>query len=110
MGENNYKWILAPGCLCSSCVEEQSADVATYLVNHQPTDKELADAVRKSVQAMSSAVWAARSRGITVDFNVQPEGSFMPVRAIPGTISLDAIYREKAETVPASTKTVRVNL
>lgn len=112
MRELNYKWIPAPGCTCSYCVDARRAAVATNLA-HQPTDEELADAVRKSVQAMSSAVWAARSRGITVDFSVQPEGSFMPVRAIPGTIVIGSIYRETTETVPAapaSTKTVRVDL
>lgn len=94
-----------PDCTCIVCSLARAS-----LANRQPTDEELADAVRKSVQAMASAVWAARNRGITVDFKVQPEGSFGPVRAIPGTLLLDAIYREKTETVPASTKTVRVNL
>lgn len=92
-------------CTCSLCSLARSLHA-----NHQPTDEELADAVRKSVHAMASAVWAARGRGITVDFNVQTDGSSWPVRAIPGSFVLDAIYREKTETVPASTKTVRVNL
>jgi hypothetical protein len=118
MREFDYKWnavkvpvqrIPVLGCICFDCVEaRRAADAANHA--HQPTDEELADAVRKSVQAMSSAVWAARGRGITVDFNVQTESEFYPVRAIPGTFVLHSIYREKTETVPASTKTVRVNL
>ena len=96
-----------PGCTCTVCSLARAS-----LANRQPTDEELADAVRKSVHAMASAVWEARNRGITVDFNVQTEteGSYWPVRAIPGTFVLRSIYRETTETVPASTKTVRVNL
>lgn len=110
MAEFSYApWIPTTWCLCPKCVDARRATVPTHLAT-QPTDEELADAVRKSVQAMSSAVWAARGRGITVDFNVQTESEFYPVRAIPGTFVLHSIYREKTETVPASTKTVRVNL
>ena len=104
-GYVRYPDTTSPGCTCTVCSLARAS-----LANRQPTDEELADAVRKSVQAMASAVWAARNRGITVDFNVQTEGSYWPVRAIPGTFVLDAIYRETTETVPASTKTVRVNL
>ena len=100
-----YPDTTSPGCTCTVCSLARAS-----LANRLPTDEELADAVRKSVQAMTSAVWAARNRGITVDFNVQTEGSYWPVRAIPGTFVLRSIYRETTETVPASTKTVRVNL
>ena len=100
-----YPDTTSPGCTCTVCPLARAS-----LANRLPTDEELADAVRKSVQAMTSAVWAARNRGITVDFNVQTEGSYWPVRAIPGTFVLRSIYRETTETVPASTKTVRVNL
>lgn len=109
MGENNYNGIPVPGCICYYCVDARRATVAAD-VAHQPTDEELADAVRKSVQAMSSAVWAARSRGLTVDFNVQTEGSLFRARAVPGSFMLESIYRETTEHVPASMKTVRVNL
>ena len=104
-GYVRYPDTTIPGCTCTVCSLARAS-----LANHQPTDEELADAVRKSVQAMASAVWAARNRGITVDFNVQTEGSYWPVRAIPGTFVLRSIYRETTETVPASTNTVRVNL
>ena len=100
-----YPDTTSPGCTCTVCSLARAS-----LANRQPTDEELADAVRKSVQAMASAVWAARNRGITVDFNVQTEGSYWPVRATPGTFVLRSIYRETTEHVPASMKTVRVDL
>ena len=112
LGYVRYNYTTIPDCTCILCslARASLANNQPTDANHLPTDKELADAVRKSVQAMASAVWAARNRGITVDFNVQTEGSYWPVRAIPGTFVLRSIYRETTETVPASTKTVRVNL
>ena len=108
MAENDYKWIPLPGCICNHCVAARGNSAANHAP--QPTDQELADAVRKSVQAMSNAVWAARSRGLTVNFNVRTDWPPFPTRAVPGSFVLSEIYRETTEHVPASTKTVRVNL